>query len=88
MDPASEPPEDQRPAGGAEPPRSGDGGGRRIALNTAIFSIATGFSRVAGLVREIVAARYFGTTTSGDWEKPGTNWPSSGSAGWRAWSAM
>ncbi len=62
MDPASEPPEDQRPAGGAEPPRSGDGGGRRIALNTAIFSIATGFSRVAGLVREIVAARYFGTT--------------------------
>ena len=62
VDPASEPPEDQRPAGGAEPPPSGGGGGRRIALNTAIFSIATGFSRVAGLVREIVAARYFGTT--------------------------
>ncbi len=62
MDRASDPPEDQRPAGGAEPPSSGDGGGRRIALNTAIFSIATGFSRVAGLVREIVAARYFGTT--------------------------
>jgi putative peptidoglycan lipid II flippase len=36
--------------------------GRRIALNTAIFSIATGLSRIAGLVREIVAARYFGTT--------------------------
>jgi putative peptidoglycan lipid II flippase len=35
--------------------------GRRIALNTAIFSIATGLSRLAGLVREIVASRYFGT---------------------------
>jgi putative peptidoglycan lipid II flippase len=32
-----------------------------VARNTAIFSIATGFSRIAGLVREIVAARYFGT---------------------------
>jgi len=35
---------------------------RRIALNTAIFSAATGLSRIAGLIREIVAARYFGTT--------------------------
>jgi putative peptidoglycan lipid II flippase len=35
---------------------------RRIALNTAIFSIATGLSRIAGLVREIVAARFYGTT--------------------------
>ena len=34
----------------------------RVARNTAIFSIATGVSRVAGLVREIVAARYFGTS--------------------------
>ncbi len=33
-----------------------------MALNTAIFSAATGLSRVAGLVREIVAARYFGTS--------------------------
>ena len=33
-----------------------------VARNTAIFSIATGFSRIAGLVREIVAASYFGTT--------------------------
>ena len=33
-----------------------------MALNTAIFSVATGFSRVAGLIREIVAATYFGTT--------------------------
>jgi putative peptidoglycan lipid II flippase len=35
---------------------------RRIALNTAIFSIATGFSRVAGLIREVVASSYFGTS--------------------------
>lgn len=33
----------------------------RIARNTAIFSIATGISRVAGLVREIIAASFFGT---------------------------
>jgi putative peptidoglycan lipid II flippase len=34
----------------------------RVARNTAIFSIATGLSRIAGLVREVVAARYFGTS--------------------------
>jgi putative peptidoglycan lipid II flippase len=33
---------------------------RRIVRNTAIFSVATGLSRIAGLVREVVAARYFG----------------------------
>jgi putative peptidoglycan lipid II flippase len=33
----------------------------RLALNTAIFALATGLSRIAGLVREIVAASYFGT---------------------------
>jgi putative peptidoglycan lipid II flippase len=33
-----------------------------VAVNTAIFSVATGLSRIAGLVREVVAARYFGTT--------------------------
>ena len=37
-------------------------GGDRIARNTAIFSVATGLSRVAGLVREIVASGYFGTS--------------------------
>ena len=31
-------------------------------MNTAIFSVATGLSRIAGLAREVVAARYFGTT--------------------------
>ncbi len=35
--------------------------GRRVARNTAIFSIATGLSRIAGLIREIVASSYFGT---------------------------
>jgi len=44
-----------------EPPGPAPPGGPRLARNTAIFSIATGFSRIAGLVREIVAARYFGT---------------------------
>ena len=34
---------------------------QRLVRNTAIFSIFTGFSRVAGLVREIVAASFFGT---------------------------
>ncbi len=33
-----------------------------MARNTAIFSIGTGISRVAGLGREIVAAGYFGTS--------------------------
>jgi putative peptidoglycan lipid II flippase len=35
--------------------------GERVARNTAIFSILTAFSRVAGLAREILAASYFGT---------------------------
>jgi len=34
----------------------------RLGLSTAFFSIATAASRVAGLVREIVAAGYFGVT--------------------------
>ena len=46
---ADEPPASSPP----NPPR------RRIALNTAIFAIATGLSRVAGLGREIVQAAYF-----------------------------
>jgi putative peptidoglycan lipid II flippase len=39
----------------------GHGTGERVARNTAIFSILTAFSRVAGLGREILAASYFGT---------------------------
>jgi len=34
----------------------------RLARSTAFFSLATGLSRIAGLVREIVAASYFGIT--------------------------
>ena len=41
--------------------RAARGGGERVARNTAIFSILTAFSRVAGLGREILAASYFGT---------------------------
>jgi len=35
---------------------------RRLARSTAIFSLATGLSRVLGLVREMVSAYYFGVT--------------------------
>jgi putative peptidoglycan lipid II flippase len=35
---------------------------RRTAVNTLIFSVGTGLSRVAGLIREVVAASYFGTS--------------------------
>lgn len=41
--------------------RGGRGG---IARNAVIVSVATGVSRVAGLVREVVAASYFGTSGS------------------------
>src|SRR6476620_4380865 len=34
--------------------------GRRLASSTAIFSLATGLSRILGLVREVVASYYFG----------------------------
>jgi putative peptidoglycan lipid II flippase len=43
----------------AQAPTSAAG---RIARNTAIFSILTGLSRIAGLVREVVASSYFGTS--------------------------
>ena len=38
------------------------GHGRRLARSTAIFSAATGLSRLLGLVREMVAAYYFGVS--------------------------
>jgi putative peptidoglycan lipid II flippase len=38
---------------------------RRLAISTAIFSVATAASRVAGLAREIVAANFFGTSPAG-----------------------
>jgi len=46
-----------REAGQREPHGRRSG---RLARSTAFFSIATGASRIAGLVREIVAASYFG----------------------------
>jgi putative peptidoglycan lipid II flippase len=49
---------DDTTAVGAVPPR------RRLSVNTAIFAIATAFSRLAGLAREVVAASYFGTSGS------------------------
>lgn len=50
-DPAAEEPQVPPPPGGG-----------RVARNTAIFSIATGVSRVAGLVREVGVAKFFGTS--------------------------
>ncbi len=45
----------------AETPRSR---GRRLARSTAVFSLATAGSRIAGLAREIVIRRYFGVEGS------------------------
>ncbi|HEY7733028.1 MAG TPA: murein biosynthesis integral membrane protein MurJ [Gaiellaceae bacterium] len=45
-----------------EPGASPDRHRRHLARSTAIFSLATGVSRVLGLVREIVAAYFFGIT--------------------------
>jgi putative peptidoglycan lipid II flippase len=47
------------PSEGVEPRRARPG---RLARSTALFSLATAASRIAGLVREIVAASYFGVT--------------------------
>jgi putative peptidoglycan lipid II flippase len=38
---------------------------RRLALNTAIFAVATALSRIAGLGREVVQASYFNTSGPG-----------------------
>lgn len=48
------------PLGAIEPEVEQQAGGSGLGRTTAFFSIATGASRVAGLVREIVAASYFG----------------------------
>ncbi len=42
------------------PPRREGEEPRRLAVSGAIFAIATGLSRVFGLVREVIAAYYFG----------------------------
>jgi putative peptidoglycan lipid II flippase len=53
---------DLREPGESQPPASVDGSASRsgLARSTAIFGLATGASRVLGLVREVVAAYYFG----------------------------
>src|SRR5437588_6249804 len=55
LEPGSEGPGDSfvPPAGGPRAPG-------QLALSTAFFAFATALSRIAGLVREIVAASYFG----------------------------
>jgi putative peptidoglycan lipid II flippase len=45
-----------------DPPAEPTRRARGLARNTAIFSIATGLSRIAGLVREVIASSYFGTS--------------------------
>src|SRR6478672_1391343 len=55
----SVPSHDAPAAEAAVPPRPRR---RRISVNTAIFSVGTGLSRIAGLVREILASSYFGTS--------------------------
>jgi putative peptidoglycan lipid II flippase len=52
-------------ADSAEPGTAGETAedtGRRLGRSTAFFSFATGLSRIAGLIREIFAAKYFGTS--------------------------
>lgn len=39
---------------------------RRVAVNVAIFSVATGLSRVVGFAREVLSATYFGTGKAAD----------------------
>ena len=46
----------------AEPPAEPARRARGLARNTAIFSVATGLSRIAGLAREVIASSYFGTS--------------------------
>jgi putative peptidoglycan lipid II flippase len=53
LEPGVEEPGDGTAPAGARAPG-------RLALSTAFFAFATGLSRIAGLVREIVAASYFG----------------------------
>lgn len=58
--PAVTRPEEGASAGAGGARRTGGGG--RLGRSTAVFALWTGVSRVAGLVREIVAAALFGTS--------------------------
>jgi putative peptidoglycan lipid II flippase len=57
LEPATEGPEVEL---GVPPAESRTERAGRLARSTALFSVATTFSRVAGLVREVFAASYFG----------------------------
>ncbi len=60
---ATAPPAAEPPGAAASPTAEAPGArGRRLALSTAFFSLATGVSRVAGLAREIVVAGFFGVS--------------------------
>jgi len=54
--------EPDREDGGVAPPAPLAPRARRLGVSTLFFSLATGLSRVAGLVREVVAASYFGVS--------------------------
>ena len=56
------PPGEARPVTADDPGTTAAPPRRRIAVRTVIFSVATGFSRIAGLIREIVAASLYGTS--------------------------
>jgi putative peptidoglycan lipid II flippase len=43
-------------------PTEGESRSRHLAVSTVIFAVATGLSRVFGLVREVVSSYYFGAT--------------------------
>src|SRR5438270_10234311 len=60
---ATEPTVTGEPQQPAPPPPPGPPR-RRLAVNTAIFAVATAASRVAGLGREVAQAFYFGTTAA------------------------
>ncbi len=60
-DPRMGTPVDEPPGPDVPPPQRTH---NRLARSTAIFSIATGLSRILGLVREIVVRRYFGVEGS------------------------
>jgi len=63
--PAADPPEQEessRARGEDGPSEARESPPGRIGRNVAFFSFATGLSRVLGLAREVVAARYFGVS--------------------------
>src|SRR5690606_31335575 len=53
---------DARPMAANETSEVAGAAGR--ARNTAIFSVLTAFSRVAGLIREVLAGAFYGTTAA------------------------